>query len=51
MESRKWDWWTCLQGRNGDAGIENRIVNIVQEGESGMNRQSSINIYTLPCVK
>ena len=35
-----------LQGRNGDADIENRLVNTVGEGESGMNGES-ITIYAL----
>ena len=26
-------------------------MDTVQEGESGMNGESAINIYTLPCVK
>jgi len=30
---------------------ENRLVNIVGEGESGMNGESSIALYTLPCIK
>ena len=38
-----------LQGRNGDADVENRLVNTV-EGESGTNGKS-ITIYALPCVK
>ena len=40
-----------MQGRNGDEDIENGLVDIVEEGKSGMNGESSINIYTLPCVK
>ena len=40
-----------MQERNGDADIENGLVDIVAEGKSGMNGESSIDIYTLPCVK
>ena len=40
-----------MQGRNGDADTQNRIVNIVGEGESGTNGRGSIDIYTLSCVK
>ena len=40
-----------MQGRNGDADIENGLVDTMGKGESGMNGDSSINIYTLPCVK
>ena len=36
---------------NGDADVENRPVNTVKEGGSGTNGESSINIYTLSCVK
>ena len=34
-----------------NADIENRLVDTVEEGESGTNGESSINIYTLPCVR
>ena len=42
MESRKMvlmslERWYYLQGSNGDAGIETRLVDIVGEGESGTN--------------
>ena len=40
-----------MQGRNGDIDIENGLVDIVEEGMIGMNGESSINIYTLPCIK
>ena len=40
-----------MQGRTGDADIENGLVDIVAEGKSGMNGESSTDIYTLPCVK
>ena len=37
-----------FQGRNRDRDVENRLVG---EGESGASWESSIDIYTLPCVK
>ena len=40
-----------MQGRNGDTDAENGPVNPVWEGESGMNGESNINIYTLLCAK
>ena len=43
----KWYWWTYLQGSSGDEDTENRLVDTVREGESGTNRESSIDIYTL----
>ena len=36
---------------NGDKDVENGLVDTVREGESGTNGESSINIYTLSCVK
>ena len=43
--------WSCLQRRNGDADIENRLVDVVGEGEGGTDWESSVDIYTLPCVR
>ena len=40
-----------MQGRNGDRDIENGLVDTGREGESGMNRESSIDTYTRSCVK
>ena len=40
-----------MQGRNEHAYIENELVDIVGEGESSMNGESSIDKNTLPCVK
>ena len=42
-------WWTYLQGRNGDTDVETGLVDTV--GEGGGNWESSIDIYTLSCVK
>ena len=56
MESRKMvlmslERWYYLQGSNGDAGIETRLVDIVGEGESGTNWESSMEPHALPYVK
>ena len=40
-----------LKEFGGDSNIENGLVDTVREGKSGMNRESSIDIYTQPCVK
>ena len=40
-----------MQGRNGDADIENGLVDRVGEGETGTNGQSNTDIHTPPCVK
>ena len=40
-----------MQGRNTDTNIENRHVDTVGEREGGTNWESSIEIYTLSCVK
>ena len=40
-----------MQGRNGDADVENGFVDTVREGENGMNEENNINIYTLSCIK
>ena len=37
-----------MQGRDRDADIENELVDTVGEGESGTNRESSLDIYTNP---
>ena len=47
MESRKWYWWTYLQGRNRDADTENRLVGTAGEEEGGMNWDSNMETYTL----
>ena len=48
MESRKMVLMSLLQGSNGDADIENRLLDTVGEGEGGTNGKSSIGTYTLP---
>ena len=40
-----------MQGRNGDADIENGLVDTVGEGESETNGESSTDIYTLSGVR
>ena len=35
----------------GDTEIENKLVDTVNEEEGGMNKESNIETYTLPCVK
>ena len=43
--------WTYMQGRNGEADVENRLVNTTGEGDGGTNGESSTEIYTSPRVK
>ena len=40
-----------MQGRDGFSDIKNGLVDTVGEGESAMNGESSLDIYTVPCVK
>ena len=40
-----------MQGRNGEADVENELVDTVGERASGTSGKSSINICTLLCVK
>ena len=56
MESRKWYWWTCLQCSNKDAGIENRLVGTVEEGEGGLTEKVTLkptfsSVQLLSCVR
>ena len=44
-------WWTYLQGRNRDTGIENRFLGTAGEGEGGTNQESIIETYILLYVK
>ena len=36
---------------NGDLDIENRLMDIVREGEGGKNRKNSMDTYTLTYIK
>ena len=47
----RWYWWTYLQGSNGDAHMENRLVDTVWEGDGWTNWDSSMETYTLPYLK
>ena len=40
-----------MQEGNRDTDVEKRLVDTGEEGESGTNGESSINIYTPSCVK
>ena len=53
MERERWYWWTYLQGSDGDADIENRLMDTGggEEGEGGTNGESSMEVHTLPYVK
>ena len=46
-----WYWWIYLQGSNGDADIENRLLDTVGEKEGGIIWENNIKTYTLPYVK
>ena len=51
LSLEKWYWWTSLQGKNRDTDIKNGLVDTVGEREVGMNWESSIQIYIIPCEK
>ena len=40
-----------FSGHNGDANIENRLLDTVGEGDSGTNWESSSEEYTLSYIK
>ena len=44
-----WYWWTYLQGSNGDADIEKRLVDTLREGEGGTNRESGTETCITIC--
>ena len=48
---KRWYWWTYLQGSDGDADIEKRLLDIVGERLGGMIWKNSPKTYTLPYVK
>ena len=41
--------WAYLQGKDRDTDIEKGLVDTAGKREGGMNWESSIEIYTLPC--
>ena len=45
MESRKMNWWTCFQGRNGDSAVAHGLTDTVGEGECGTNEETA-STYT-----
>ena len=47
----KWYRWTGLQGRGGDADVENKRTDTKGRRGDGMNWEAGIDIYTLLCVK
>ena len=47
----KWYRGAYLQERNRDIDLEIASVDTVGEGAGEMNGESSIDIYTLPCLK
>ena len=47
----RWYWWTCLQCHNEDTDIENRLLDIMGEGNGGMTWEDSMETYILPYVK
>ena len=49
---KEWYGWGCLQGRNRDEDIENRLVDTMWgAGSKGWDRGSSTDMPTLPCIK
>ena len=40
-----------MRGRSEDTDVVHGLVDTVREGKGGMNGKSSINMYTLLCVK
>lgn len=40
-----------MQGRNGNADVDNELGDTVVEGGGGTSGESSINIYTFSCRK
>ena len=44
----RWYLWSNMQDSKEDAGIKNRLLDTVGEGEGGMIWENSIETYTLP---
>ena len=51
LESKRMVLMSQFAGHNGDADIENRLLDTVGEGDSGTNWESSIEEYTLSYTK
>ena len=51
MESRKMILLNLFEGEQWDAGIENRLVDTIWEGEGGMTWESNMETYISPYVK
>ena len=51
MVSRKLVLMNPLQGSNGYADIDSRLVDAVVEGEGGTSSESNMETYELPYVK
>ena len=47
----RWYLWSNMQDSKEDAGIKNRLLDTVGEGEGGMIWENSIEAYVLPYVK
>ena len=47
----RWYWWTYLQSSNGDADLENRLLDTAEEGEGGTNWENSMETYISRYVK
>ena len=47
----RWYWWTYQHGSNGEADIEDRLMDTVGEGEGRTNWESSVETYKLSYVK
>ena len=45
------DLMNQFAGKEWKLRLENGLVGTVGKGKNGMNGESSIDIYTLPCVK
>ena len=47
----RWNWWSYMQGSEGDTAVNNRLLASVGEGEGGMIWENSIETHTLPHIK
>ena len=42
LDLETWSWWICLQGSNGDADVESRLVGAAGEGGGGAHWENSL---------